>query len=102
MRIVIAVIFWMLPSVLFAQDWEDRRLFNAQGSDLRLRIISSTDTALFAPVIETFVARYPGIGVEYLVNGTKDINETFRAQPGVFDVVISSAMDLQLKAANDG
>lgn len=102
MRIIIAIIFWALPVTLVAQDWEDQRLFNAQETALRLRIISSTDTSFFAPVIESFVAQYPDIGVEYLVIGTKDTNEIFRANPEAFDLVISSAMDLQLKAANDG
>ncbi|MEP1765509.1 MAG: ABC transporter substrate-binding protein [Sulfitobacter sp.] len=102
MRIIIAIILWVMPVALVAQDWEDRRLFNAQGAALRMRILSSTDTSLFAPVIESFVSQYPQIGIEYLVMGTTDLNEIFRANPEAFDLVISSAMDLQLKAANDG
>ncbi|MEP4197061.1 MAG: ABC transporter substrate-binding protein [Aliishimia sp.] len=102
MRFIIAIALWIIPVALFAQEWEDRRLFNAQGTALRLRIISSTDTSLFAPVVESFVSQYPDISVEYLVIGTADINEIFRANPEAFDLVISSAMDLQLKATNDG
>ena len=102
MRNLITVILWLLPQAICAQDWEDRQLFNAQASTQMLRIISSTDTSLFAPIIESFVSQYPSIAVEYLVTGTADIDEIFRTSPGAFDLVISSAMDLQLKIANDG
>ena len=88
--------------MLTAQDWEDRQLFNQNASSENLRIISSTDTALFAPIIEDFVSEYPDVAVEYLVTGTADIDRRFRANPADYDVVISSAMDLQLKMANDG
>jgi len=67
-----------------------------------LRIVSSTDTDLFAPLIEAFVARNPDVAIEYLVTGTADIDRQFRAAPDAFDIAISSAMDLQLKLTNDG
>ncbi len=85
-----------------AADWEDQRLFNQGAGGLPLRIISSTDTAIFAPVIEGFVQARPGIAVEYLVTGTADADRRFRETPDRFDLIISSAMDLQLKLANDG
>lgn len=102
MRYFIALIFLLLPHVGTADDWEDRRLFNDGAEGTPLRVISSTDTVLFAPFIEEFVARNPIFSVEYLVSGTADIYERVRATPDAFDVVISSAMDLQLKLANDG
>ncbi len=102
MRIIVAVILWLLPQALFAQEWEDRRLFNDGASDNKMRIISSTDTSLFAPIIESFVTDNPDVAIEYLVTGTADIDRIFRANPDRFDLVISSAMDLQLKIANDG
>jgi iron(III) transport system substrate-binding protein len=102
MRIIIALALWIVPTALFAQNWENQHLFNYQRSGQNLRIISSTDTSLFAPVIERFISRYPDVGVEYLVTGTADVNEVFRENPTAFDLVISSAMDLQLKIVNDG
>jgi len=85
-----------------AQDWEDRQVFNANASGTVLRVISSTDTALFAPFIEDFVAANKDITVEYLVTSTADIDRQIRAKPGDFDIAVSSAMDLQLKLTNDG
>lgn len=102
MRFLIALILSLLPQLGAAQDWEDRRVFNEGAEGAPLRVISSTDTVLFAPFIEDFVAKNPSISVEYLVSGTADIYERVRATPDAFDVVISSAMDLQLKLANDG
>lgn len=84
-----------------AQDWEDRQIFN-DGATTLLRIVSSTDTDLFAPLIEGFVARNPDVAIEYLVTGTADIDRRFREAPDAFDIAISSAMDLQLKLTNDG
>lgn len=102
MRYLVSVILFMLPHVGLADDWEDRVVFNDGAKGANLRVISSTDTVLFAPLIEEFVTRNPSISVEYLVSGTADIDKRVRATPGAFDVVISSAMDLQLKLANDG
>lgn len=102
MRIIITLVMMVLPHTLMSQQWEDRQLFNEVASGQHLRIISSTDTSLFAPVIESFVSQFPYIGVEYLVMGTADIDGVFRANPEAFDLVISSAMDLQLKIVNDG
>ena len=102
MRFIVALILWTLPQAIVAQTWEDQRLFNGGASGQPLRIISSTDTSLFAPIIERYVVQFPDTAIEYLVAGTADTDRIFRANPEAFDVVISSAMDLQFKAANDG
>jgi iron(III) transport system substrate-binding protein len=102
MRYYFALVFWLLPQMLLAQVWEDQRVFQSTENGPILRIISSTDTAIFAPIVEAFIAKNPSVSVDYMVTGTKDVDRLFRQQPNAFDVVISSAMDLQLKLANDG
>lgn len=102
MRCFITLILWLLPNFAFSQDWEDQKLFNATASEQALRIISSTDITFFAPVIEGFISDNPEVTVEYLVTETANLDSIFREKPGEFDLVISSAMDLQLKLANDG
>ncbi|CAD0184597.1 hypothetical protein RUESEDTHA_01479 [Ruegeria sp. THAF57] len=102
MRYLIALVLLVLPGLGWADDWEDQLIFNERADGPRLRVISSTDTVLFAPLIDGFVAKNPNISVEYLVSGTADINQRVRATPDAFDIVVSSAMDLQLKLANDG
>lgn len=100
MRYLIALILCLMPVFASAQEWEDRRVFGSGAQTLR--VLSSTDTFFFVPIIEGFLAANPETRVEYLVTGTADLDRRFRAAPGDFDLVISSAMDLQLKLANDG
>ncbi|MBU2991674.1 ABC transporter substrate-binding protein [Octadecabacter sp. 1_MG-2023] len=102
MRYLALLALCLAPLVAMAQDWEDQRMFGAENADTTLRILSSTDTSFFAPIIDDFIAANPAVSVEYLVTGTADLNRIFRETPNDFDVVISSAMDLQLKLANDG
>lgn len=101
MRYLAVLVALFLTSVATAQEWEDRRAFGVSDTPA-LRILSSTDTSFFAPIIEDFIQTMPGVSVEYLVTGTAELNRIFRATPERFDVVVSSAMDLQLKLANDG
>ena len=102
MRNLIALGLIWLAQFGWAEEWEDRQVFDDGGATTTLRIISSTDTDLFAPLIEAFVARNPDIAIEYLVTGTADIDRRFRKTPDAFDIAISSAMDLQFKLTNDG
>lgn len=102
MRYFIALVFLWFPAVTQAQVWEDRQVFNAEADEAHIRVISSTDTFLFEPMISSFIKENPDVSVEYLVTGTADIDRIVRAAPENFDIVISSAMDLQLKLANDG
>ena len=102
MRNFIALGLILMCNASWAQNWEDRQQFNATDATTILRIISSTDTNLFAPLIEAFVAQNPDVAIEYLVTGTADIDTRFRKTPKAFDIAISSAMDLQLKLTNDG
>lgn len=102
MRYLLSLIALIFPALLHAQVWEDQQRFNGRNGGDVLRVLSSTDTSFFAPIIEQYLESYPDIDVEYLVTGTADVNHIFRSSPDAFDVVISSAMDLQFKLANDG
>lgn len=69
-----------------------------------LRINSSLDLASFAPLLERFITLHPDIRVSYL-----DVNTLELYQKTILEknnpsasLVISSAMDLQLKLINDG
>ena len=102
MRYLIALILCCCATLAIALEWEDRQVFGPAEAERQLRIISSTDTDLFVPILQSFLAQNPDVSVEYLVTGTADLNTRFRATPARFDIAISSAMDLQLKLANDG
>ncbi|MBI1218673.1 MAG: extracellular solute-binding protein [Rhodobacteraceae bacterium] len=94
----------MLGTAARAFDMEEDHVFPAATAQVaQLSILSTTDTAVFGPLIAAYQARHPGVAVRYTVASSQQIYlaVTAAAAPG-YDVVISSAMDLQMKLANDG
>lgn len=72
----------------------------------RLVVYSTLDQRIAAPLIDQFQARNPGIAIRYedLLAGeiaARVVSETDSGVPTA-DVVFSSAMDMQIKLANDG
>jgi len=68
-----------------------------------LNILSSTDVDVFEPLIKLFVKDNKQIRIRYVTASTSDIyKEIKNSNKSKFDLVISSAMDLQMKLANDG
>lgn len=102
MRNTIALVLILICNAVWSQEWEDQQVFGGDEVTTILRIISSTDTDLFAPLIDAFIADNPDVAIEYFVTGTADIDRRFRDAPEAFDIAVSSAMDLQLKLTNDG
>ena len=102
MRNFIILIFILITSSLSANEWEDKKVFSNGKNTNSLSILSSTDTSFFAPIIKSFLDKYPDIKIEYFVTGTASLDEIFRKSPEKYDIIISSAMDLQLKLVNDG
>lgn len=91
---------WRAVSPNAAQDLD--RLANAEGA---VSIYSSTDAAQFAPLLAAFRAKYPNIRLNYESLAAREVYERTRreADSGTLgaDLVISSAMDLQIKLVND-
>ena len=81
---------------------EEERVFGADSATRDLSIISSTDIDVFAPLIEAFLAVHPETRVRYVVTNTTELYQALAAGTERFDLAISSAMDLQMKLANDG
>ncbi|MTI18963.1 ABC transporter substrate-binding protein [Rhodobacteraceae bacterium RKSG542] len=71
-----------------------------------LHIHSATDTEAFLPIIKGFEARYPEYVVEYSDYNTNDlykrVTSTKASSEEPIDIVISPAMDLQVKLVNSG
>ncbi len=89
-----------LASASSGFEIEEERLF-AEGDDT-LHILSTTDTVVFAPLIEGFRMNHPEIAVRYTVASSQEVFRAVHDEGLAFDLVISSAMDLQMKLANDG
>ena len=68
----------------------------------QIKIISTADTELFAPLVLAFQQKNPQIEVEYTTVSSSQLMQAISVEGAPFDVAISSAMDLQTKLANDG
>lgn len=97
--IAAALILFSLPVVAF--EIEDERIFGT-GSGPHIEVLSTTDTDISAPLIEAFLARRPELSLHYVVASSKEVYRAIHQDGAQFDLVISSAMDLQMKLANDG
>ena len=77
-----------------------------EGASQELTIYSSLDLGAARPLIDAFQADNPSIAVAYHDLQTVDIYDRVliesEAPGGTADLVFSSAMDLQMKLANDG
>lgn len=78
----------------------------ARGAPRDLVIVSTTDTAVFAPVIADFERLNPGVRVRYQLMDAEPLYNRFleqaRAGRSLGDVLLSTSMDLQVKLVNDG
>ncbi|MGB3279630.1 MAG: ABC transporter substrate-binding protein [Pseudorhodobacter sp.] len=80
---------------------EDSRVFGS-GAGAEIAVLSTTDIEIFAPLIEAFLAERPALRLNYVVASSKEVYRAIHDEGAAFDLVISSAMDLQMKLANDG
>ncbi|AVX06059.1 hypothetical protein MXMO3_03556 (plasmid) [Maritalea myrionectae] len=72
------------------------------NDDHVLNIYSATDTAAFERVIDVFEQLNPSIAVRYHEYNTRELYERLLVNQDGADVVISSAMDLQVDLVNRG
>ncbi|NND48651.1 MAG: ABC transporter substrate-binding protein [Rhizobiales bacterium] len=91
-----------LISPLGALEIEEQRHYPGAAQGRELRILSTADIVVFHPLIEAFQERNPQLSIHYVVAGSTDVFGALQDEPARFDLAISSAMDLQMKLANDG
>ena len=101
-HLVLSVCLILLALPLRAFEIEDHAVFGTGDEPRRVRVLSVADVDVFAPVVQAFRAENPEIGVDYTVASSAEIMRAISVEQAPFDVVISSAMDLQTKLANDG
>ncbi|WP_323765897.1 ABC transporter substrate-binding protein [Marinovum sp.] len=100
--LVLSLVLSLAAQALAALEIEDRRLFGPPEAARQLRILSTTDIAIFAPRIESYLSLTPDLAIDYVVASSTEVMKVASAARAPFDLVISSAMDLQTKLANDG
>jgi iron(III) transport system substrate-binding protein len=91
-----------LASPVAAFEIEEEAVFGPEGAVRELAILSTTDRENFAPLIEAFLARTPGLRVRYTVASSQEVYVALAQEGASYDLAVSSAMDLQMKLANDG
>lgn len=100
---VVLVALWgalLRPAQAFEIEAEAR--FGPTGGAAALRILSTADIDYFTPVVLDFLADSPGVSVDYVVASSTQVMAAIHDEGAAFDLVVSSAMDLQTKLANDG
>ncbi len=98
----LALTFLTLATLAAAGFEVEERHWIGPQDGTPLRIISTTDTAILAPLIESFLQKHPGTAVDYTVANSSEVMKAVLKGEEQFDVALSSAMDLQTKLANDG
>ncbi|WP_380053457.1 ABC transporter substrate-binding protein [Falsihalocynthiibacter sp. SS001] len=97
---VIAAFSFMVQTAQ-AFEVEEHYVHRGLGDEV-LRIISTADAAAFNPIITAFQQQYPSVTVDYTIASSAQVFHALYNEGAVFDLAISSAMDLQTKLANDG
>ena len=99
---IIAITLLFLTLCAHAFEIEDRKVFEVANATSELKIISSTDLNYFEPLVMQYQLHNPNVAVDYTVASTAELFKAIHAEQKPFDLVISSAMDLQMKLVNDG
>jgi iron(III) transport system substrate-binding protein len=98
--IATAIVWFIAVSQVYAINIEERRVF---GDAVRsVRVLSTIDVDIIAPVFEDFLKSGANLSIDYQTASSQDVYDVITQDRAKFDMVISSAMDLQMKLANDG
>ncbi len=98
--IATAIVWFIAVSQVYAINIEERRVF---GDAVRsVRVLSTIDVDIIAPVFEDFLKSGANLSIDYQTASSQDVYDAITQDKAKFDMVISSAMDLQMKLANDG
>ncbi|MDP5306079.1 ABC transporter substrate-binding protein [Paracoccus spongiarum] len=95
-----AMLLW-LATAASAYEIEVERSFGPEEGR-EVSVISTTDLEAIDSVLEGFVAARPGLRLRYVQASSVEVFRAIRDEAVPFDLVMSSAMDLQMKLANDG
>jgi iron(III) transport system substrate-binding protein len=101
-HILFAFALILTAPAVTAFEVEEERIWGDPASALRLDVLSTTDIDIVAPVIDAFLADRPEIALRYVMASSQEIYRAIADEGAQFDLVLSSAMDLQMKLANDG
>lgn len=98
-QLVLLLALWASPVVS-----EDVYQLPATGDETSLlQLYAAADFPVFEPVLAEFQKRHPDVAIRYSEFNTRVLYETYlEGLPRSPDLMLSSAMDLQVKLVNDG
>jgi ABC-type Fe3+ transport system substrate-binding protein len=104
---IVAGLLAVALALLHPAEAAERTVFEAAVRESgRLALFSTTDLTAMRPIIEHFQKLRPDLAIDYVDALTNELYDAVSSDGGweglVPDVVISSAMDLQVKLVNDG
>lgn len=85
----------------FGLEIEVERHFGPE-SGAEISVLSTTDVTAIAEVLQDYVDRNAGQRIRYVQASSLEVFRAIHDDGAEFDLVMSSAMDLQMKLANDG
>lgn len=100
--LVVSILSLALNLPVLALTIEEEKRFGPASAPGEIRIVSSTDIEVFQPVIEGYIRAHPEVAIHYIVSPSQGLYDAVASGREEIDLVISSAMDLQMKLANDG
>ncbi|WP_100635340.1 ABC transporter substrate-binding protein [Marinomonas sp. ef1] len=89
-------------TTLAADEYYFPSLLNTPIEENTLTIYGAADYQAIYPVIRSFQQRMPNISVFYKEFSTRELDDTVRSSNDWPDLLLSPAMDLQIKLVNDG
>ena len=103
-RAIIVGLFYTLFLIGSGQAFEieEQKRYPVASGQKTIAILSTADIDVFEPIILAFQRANPDININYVTSGSTEVMKAIYQEGATFDLVISSAMDLQTKLANDG
>ena len=103
MRYVYITLFLIfVPLKAFSLEIENSKFFGKNDAEVKIQILSTADIEFFSPMINSFLEEHPKFAINYIVASSTQLFKEIKNGNHKFDLVISSAMDLQTKLVNDG
>ncbi len=97
-----AALLILLAQTAGALELEESRRYEVADPQSELRVLSTADVEVFEPIILAFQQENPATTVQYDVASSSEVMRGLYEEGAAYDIALSSAMDLQIKLANDG
>lgn len=85
-----------------ALEIEEEHRFGSETAQNVVSVLATTDLNAIWTVMENYTGQNPDVQIRYVQSSSNEIFQAIHDDGAKFDLVMSSAMDLQMRLANDG